>query len=222
MRVDWYGQAAFRLSGADGTVFIDPFGDMSPMASRGVQFDYPPIEGVDADLLLVTHEHLDHNGVEAVGGDPTILRSTAGRLESPLGEVVAIASEHDEAAGTERGPNTIFCFKLDGLHVAHFGDFGQRSLRDEQADAIGKVDLLFLPVGDGPTIGAEQAASISHRLAPRWVVPMHYRTPRIGFLETADAFLDKMPSIERLTETGFDTDALTGDNGPCAVVPAAP
>lgn len=222
MRVDWYGQAAFRLSGAQGTVFIDPFGDVSGLASRGMQFEYPAIEGVEADLLLVTHEHVDHNGVDAVGGNPAILRSTAGRLESPIGEVVAIASEHDDVAGTQRGPNTIFCFKLDGLRVAHFGDFGQRSLRDEQTDAIGHVDLLFLPVGDGPTIGGEQAAAISHRLAPRWVVPMHYRTPRIGFLETADAFLDKMSSVERLSETGFDTDALTGEHRPCAVVPATP
>ena len=85
-------------------MFIDPFGDMSPLAGRGMQFDYPAIEGVSADLLLVTHEHLDHNAVEVIGGDPTILRSTAGKLESPVGEVVAVASEHDQAAGTERGP----------------------------------------------------------------------------------------------------------------------
>jgi L-ascorbate metabolism protein UlaG (beta-lactamase superfamily) len=222
MRVDWYGQAAFRLSGAEGTVFIDPFGDVSALASRGMRFDYPAIEGVDADLLLVTHEHLDHNGVEVVDGNPTILRSTAGRLESPVGEIVAIASEHDESAGTERGPNTIFVFTLDGVRVAHFGDFGQTSLRDEQAEAVGQVDLLFLPVGDGPTIGAEQAAAIVNRLAPKWVVPMHYRTPRVGFLETADAFLEKLPSVDRLSETGFDTDSLAADGGPRAVVPAAP
>ncbi|HEV3391759.1 MAG TPA: MBL fold metallo-hydrolase [Solirubrobacteraceae bacterium] len=222
MRVDWYGQAAFRLSGAEGTVFIDPFGDVSALTSRGMHFDYPAIEGVDADLLLVTHEHLDHNGVEVVDGNPTILRSTAGRHESPVGEIVAIASEHDESAGTERGPNTIFVFTLDGVRVAHFGDFGQTSLRDEQAEAVGQVDLLFLPVGDGPTIGAEQAAAIVNRLAPKWVVPMHYRTPRVGFLETADAFLEKLPSVDRLSETGFDTDSLAADGGPRAVVPAAP
>lgn len=50
------------------------------------------IEGVEADLLLVTHEHLDHNGVAAIGGAPATLRSTAGRLESPIGEVLAVAS----------------------------------------------------------------------------------------------------------------------------------
>jgi len=222
LRVDWYGQAAFRLSGRDGTVFIDPFGDMSAAAAHGMEFNYPPIEAVEADLLLVTHEHGDHNGVEVIGGNPAVLRASAGRHESPVGEVVAISSEHDEAAGTERGPNTIFVFKLDDLRIAHFGDFGQRGLRDEQADAVGQVDLLFLPVGGGPTIGAEQAAAIAHRLGPRWVVPMHYRTHRIGFLETADEFLEKMPNVERLSETGFDTDALDGDGGPRAVVPAVP
>ena len=90
MQVEWYGQSAFRLSTPETTVAIDPFAGMAEMAaSRGMQFDYPPIDGVEADLLLVTHEHIDHNGVEAIGGEPTVLRSTAGRLESPIGEIVA-------------------------------------------------------------------------------------------------------------------------------------
>src|SRR5271154_7536057 len=98
MQVEWYGQSAFRLSPPETTVAIDPFGDLSGLISRGMKFDYPPIEGLTAELLLITHEHADHNGVEAVGGDPAVLRSTAGRLASSLGEVTAIASEHDEAA----------------------------------------------------------------------------------------------------------------------------
>jgi len=223
MQVEWYGQSAFRLSTADTTVAIDPFADMSAMAaSRGMQFDYPPIDGVEADLLLVTHEHIDHNGVEAIGGDPEILRSTAGRLESPIGEVIAISSEHDQAAGIERGPNTIFVFELDGVRVCHMGDFGQSGLREEQAVAIGEVDLLILPVGGGPTIGAEGAKAIVERLSPRWVVPMHYRTPRIGFLETEEAFLELMSHVERLPGPVFDTADLSVGDVPVAVVPAAP
>ena len=222
MQVEWYGQSAFRMSTAEKTVAIDPFADLSQLTGRGMQFDYPPIEGVSADLLLVTHEHMDHNGVEVIGGDPKILRSTAGKLESPIGEVTAIASEHDEAAGTERGPNTIFVFELDNLRVCHFGDFGQSALRDEQAAAIGRVELLIVPVGGGPTAGARQAAAIVDRLSPRWVVPMHYRTPRIGFLETADAFLELSAHVERLPGAVFDTEQLTVQDGPVTVVPAAP
>jgi L-ascorbate metabolism protein UlaG (beta-lactamase superfamily) len=222
MRVQWYGQSAFCLDGEQTTVFIDPFGDLSGLAARGVKFEYPPIENVSAEVVLVTHEHADHNNVEAIGGDPAILRSTAGRLPSPIGDVLAVASEHDGAAGTERGPNTIFVFDLEGTQVCHFGDFGQKSLREEQAAAIGTPVLLFVPVGGGSTIDAHQAAEIVARLNPRWVVPMHYRTPRLGFLETVDAFLERMPNVHHASGPSFDTDELGASDGPLVVVPQSP
>jgi L-ascorbate metabolism protein UlaG (beta-lactamase superfamily) len=222
MQVEWYGQSAFRLRSNDTIVFIDPFGDMSAATARGLQFGYPPIHDVDADLLLVTHEHPDHNAVGVIGGSPRVLRSTAGRLDSPIGEVLAVASEHDAAAGTERGPNTIFVFELEGIRVCHFGDFGQSSLREEQAEAIGSVDLLFVPVGGGPTIGAAQAAEIAQRLGVRWVVPMHYRTERVNFLEPVDPFLELVPEVVRMAGARLATEDLSAGDGPVAVVPAAP
>ena len=188
MQIRWYGQSAFLLRGGH-SVFLDPFGDTSVFAARGLQFDYPPIEGARADLLLVTHEHRDHSGVDVVEGEPLVIRSTAGTFESPIGDVVAIAAEHDDTAGTTRGPNTIFRFALDGLRVCHLGDFGQAALRSEQRAAISDVDVLFVPVGDGPTIGGAAAAALVRSLAPRLVVPMHFRTPAVNFLEPPDAFL---------------------------------
>ena len=210
MLIRWYGQSAFLLTG-EQSVFIDPFGDMSMAAAHGLEFNYPAIEGVTADLLLVTHEHGDHTGVEAIGGDPVLIRSTAGRFESPVGEVVAVASEHDPVAGTERGPNSIVCFSLDGLRVCHLGDFGQPALRPEQREAIGEVDVLFIPVGGSPTIGGAPAADLVRSLAPRLVVPMHYRTPAINFLEPADAFLEALGArVERLETTEVAAEDLLG------------
>jgi L-ascorbate metabolism protein UlaG (beta-lactamase superfamily) len=208
MRIRWYGQSAFLLT-AERSVFIDPFGRPGEqLAARGIEFRYPPIEGVTADLVLVTHEHFDHNGVEVVGGDPPVLRSTAGRLESPVGEVVAVASEHDDVAGTARGPNTIFCFTLGGLRCCHFGDFGQPALRPEQRAAVGDVDVLMVPVGSGPTIGGAPAAELVRAVGPRLVVPMHFRTPQVNFLEPPDAFLEALGArVERVGEE-IDTDAL--------------
>jgi L-ascorbate metabolism protein UlaG (beta-lactamase superfamily) len=81
---------------------------------------------------------------------------------------------------------------------------------------------VFLPVGAGPTIGAEEADTIVERLAPRWVVPMHYRTHRVSFLEPADAFLERMAHVHRLDERGFDTDSLPSDGTPLVIVPAVP
>ena len=222
MRIRWYGQSTFLLTG-EHTVAIDPFGDMSGVAARGMQFDYPAIPPLDADLLLITHEHGDHNAAEVVNAGATI-RSTAGTLDSPLGEVVAIASEHDDAAGTRRGPNTIFRFVLDGLAVCHLGDFGQPALRPEQRAALGEVDVAIVPVGGGPTIGGEPAAALVRELAPRLVVPMHYATDAVNFLEPPDAFLEALGArVERLAESEAEVEPLLGTREePVVALLAAP
>lgn len=221
MRVEWFGQSAFKLTGDGPTVFVDPFGRVpDAVRARGIQFDYPEIAGQSADLVLVTHEHFDHNGAELIDGSPEVIRSTAGKLDSPVGEVVAVASEHDPHAGTDRGPNTVFVFDFDGRRVCHFGDFGQSGLRDEQAEAIGRVDLLFVPVGGGPTIDAQGAREVIERLGPRWTVAMHFRTPLIGFLEPPDDFVGLFGDgeVARLEEPAFDV----GEGLAPVVVPGLP
>jgi L-ascorbate metabolism protein UlaG (beta-lactamase superfamily) len=202
MRIRWYGQSAFTLTGDEHTVTIDPFG--VPQPGLPVRFAYPAIAEHPADLLLITHEHFDHNGAEVVAGSPEVVRSTAGVFPTKLGDVTAIASEHDPSAGTQRGPNTIFVFELDGRRVCHFGDFGQPALRPEQRAAIGAVDLLMVPVGGGPTLDAEQAVKVVGELEPRWVVPMHYRTEAIDFLEPADAFIGRFDRVVHAPEPEHD------------------
>lgn len=225
MKLRWYGQSAFLLDGEQHRVFIDPFGDVGGAAPArdGWSWPFPPIEGVDADLLLITHDHLDHNGVEAIGGDPLVLDS-AGTHESPVGEVVGIASEHDTVAGTQRGPNTIFRFSLDGTSVAHFGDFGQPALRPEQREALGDVDVLILPVGGGPTIAPDAAAELVRELRPALVVAMHYRTPGgLDFLDPPDAFLEALGApVERLETSEVEVEPLLGSREEPVVALLAP
>jgi len=219
MQLEWYGQSAFRLTDGEQTVFIDPFDDLSVLADRGTRWDYPPIAGISADLLLVTHEHFDHNGVGSIDGDPHIIRSTAGTHQSPIGEVIGIASEHDDAAGTKRGPNTLFVFTFGGMRVAHLGDLGQTALRPEQLAALGSVDLLLVPVGGGPTIGAAQARAIVDQVGAKLVVPAHYRTERIDFLEPLDEFAALFDEVRRADAPALE---LPQGDGPVLVVPAVP
>jgi L-ascorbate metabolism protein UlaG (beta-lactamase superfamily) len=214
MQVHWYGQSAFLLSDGDRRVFVDPFfvGAQIPM-----RFDYPAIEGVDADLLLITHEHPDHNNAGAIGGDPAIVRAQVGPAETAAGPVLGISSEHDAAAGTQAGHNVIYRFELDGLQVVHLGDLGQPGLRPEQREAIGAPDLLFVPTGGGYTIGADVAEQITRELAPRWVVPMHYGTTAIELPEAVDAFTGRFASVVP-ADGPFDTDAAAGTGEAPAVV----
>jgi L-ascorbate metabolism protein UlaG (beta-lactamase superfamily) len=119
-----------------------------------------------------------------------------------------VASEHDDVAGTARGPNTIFCFTLGGLRCCHLGDFGQPALRPEQRAAVGTVDVLMVPVGSGPTIGGAAAAEVVREVGARLVVPMYFRTPAVNFLEPPDAFLDALGArVERVGQE-IETGAL--------------
>lgn len=225
MKVQWFGQSTFALKSSEGQILIDPYGSMDALRARGVRWDYPPLpEDIAADLLLVTHEHGDHNAVDVVKGSPHTVRSLAGTFETALGKVVGIASEHDDAAGTVRGANVIYVFEASGFRVCHLGDLGQAMLRPAQLLAIGKVDLLFVPVGGMATINGAEAAAAVRALGPRWVVPMHYRTPAIGFLENLDPFLAAMEANEVLMLPGesFDTDKLPAADETVVVVPAPP
>jgi L-ascorbate metabolism protein UlaG (beta-lactamase superfamily) len=222
MRLRWFGQSAFLLNGGAGSVMIDPFD--GPLArERGTQWDYPDIEGVEPDLLLITHEHFDHSNQDAIGGDPQVIRSTAGSFETKFGDVLAIASEHDPSAGTERGPNAIFSFELDGLRICHLGDLGQSALRDEQLAAIGRPDLLMVPVGGHFTIDAEAAAEVVRVLGPAIVVPMHYGSPAVGLpLAPVDDFLALMEGHELRREDAAELELERPGEGTTVVVPAAP
>jgi L-ascorbate metabolism protein UlaG (beta-lactamase superfamily) len=115
------------------------------------------------------------------------------------------------------------CFGLDGLRLCHFGDFGQPALRPEQQEAIGAVDVLLLPVGGGPTIGGEASAAVVRALAPRLVVPMHYRTAAVNFLDPPDAFLEAVGgTVARLETSELDVDQVIGQPGSTTTVLLAP
>jgi L-ascorbate metabolism protein UlaG (beta-lactamase superfamily) len=223
VQVRWYGQSAFALAGGANTVFIDPFGDMEAARGRGMTWNYPAISDAVAELLLVTHEHGDHNAVQVVGGVKQTVRSSAGTFDTPAGRVVGIASEHDSVAGTKRGANVIYVFEIGGVRVCHMGDFGQAELRPEQRKAIGDIDLLFVPIGGMATIDGSAAAELVEELAPSWVVPMHFRTPAISFLDTADAFLKSVKGeVVALDRSTFNTDDVRPEGGRMIVLPVAP
>jgi len=206
MHIRWLGHSAFLLTGEGASI----------------RFDYRPID-VDADLVLVSHEHFDHDAADAVGGAPEVLRARAGTFDSAIGEVVGVASEHDPSAGTQRGANVIFRFALDGVRCCHMGDFGQRELRAEQREAIGPIDILFIPVGGGPTIGGREAAVVVDELHPGLVVPMHFATAAVDFIAGPEEFLSAVSgAVRRPDASEIALDEFAGSREGTAIVVLAP
>jgi L-ascorbate metabolism protein UlaG (beta-lactamase superfamily) len=170
MKVKWLGHACFLLTSESGLRIIT-----DPYTSGVYGLDYaPPAE--TADIVTVSHDHADHNNVAAVKGNPQVVQGV-GSHEAKGIKFKGIAAAHDPSSGKERGANTIFCFTLDGINVCHLGDLGH-DLSDQTATEIGPVDVLLIPVGGNFTIDATVAGNVCQKLAPKVVIPMHFKNER--------------------------------------------
>ncbi len=147
-----------------------------------------PLPCVKTDIVVISHDHEDHNNIRAVSGHPLLVKGPGHHTAMGL-EFLGVPSYHDECGGRLRGENTIFCLTMDKIRVCHLGDLGH-PLSQVQVDAIGPVDLLFLPVGGIYTIDAKGADEVMRHLHPAVAVPMHYQTRALCFeLEPVDEFL---------------------------------
>ena len=78
---------------------------------------------------------------------------------------------------------------MEEMSICHLGDLGHQ-LTDAQAEELGRVDILLIPVGAGATINAAVAAQMVRKLEPKIVIPMHYKTTEASTeLETVNSFL---------------------------------
>lgn len=215
--VRWWGQ---------GLVTIETYWSLSiaidPYETR-IGYADPKIS---ADLVLITHEHSDHNNAKLIGGQPVVVHGldAQGRVQTihqvldrlpntdqpawrPVAEagkpvegrsgheivVTSIPAWHDDAQGGQRGAVAMFLIEVDGVRILHCGDLGQTKLTDEQRSAIGRLDVLLLPVGGVFTIDGRQASQIVRQVSPRIVVPIHYKTPPLTIdLQPVDSFLEAM------------------------------
>lgn len=189
MKITHIGHACFLIESRAATVVTDPFVGEVPYAFPAVR----------ADLVTVSHDHDDHNAAERVSGSPRVVHGPGVHRVAGL-EVTGIASSHDESGGSQRGPNTIFAFTLEGLRLAHVGDLGA-PLDAAQRAALRDVQVLFVPVGGTYTIDAATAADVVRQLPDvRLVFPMHYRTDQVADWPIApvDDFLRTMDNVRHI------------------------
>ncbi len=193
MIINWHGQSCFQIiarreKNNQVSIVIDPF-------SEEIGLRVPKLE---ADILLITHSHHDHNNIKAVSGSPFLIEGP-GEYEIKEVYIQGIHSWHDEREGKERGENTIYTIEAEDLRLCHLGDFGQKELTEEQLEKIGEVDILMIPVGGVFTISAKEATRVMSQIEPKIIIPMHYQIPKLKKkFDGIDKFL-KVVGIKSIT-----------------------
>jgi L-ascorbate metabolism protein UlaG (beta-lactamase superfamily) len=189
VKVKWWGHACFEIR--DGkTIVVDPHDG----ESVGLK---PP--AAKADLVLISHGHYDHaSGERLVAKREAVKIDKSGERAVGNVKVKGIKSYHDKSSGRQRGENTIFVFEIDGLRMCHLGDLGHVPTSD-QVKEIGRVDVLFVPVGGVYTIDADEATEAVKSIDPKIVIPMHYSIKGLTVqIAGVDGFLRGKENVRRI------------------------
>jgi L-ascorbate metabolism protein UlaG (beta-lactamase superfamily) len=203
-KISWAGQSCFQISVSNSRdhsaeIVIDPFDE-----DTGLK-----VPNFSADILLVTHDHHDHNNVKAVKGTPFLI-SGPGEYEVKEVFIQGIPSFHDDKEGKEKGLNTIYTIEAEEMRFCHLGDLGQKQLTDEQLDKIGQVDILMIPVGGEYTVDSSGASKIISQIEPRIVIPMHYALPKLKEkFDGVEKFLKTMGKNSVVSQDKFTVKAST-------------
>lgn len=172
-KIHWLGHDGIRIDGST-VVMIDPF-KISALKP--------------ADLILITHEHFDHNSpedIDKIRKSDSVILADANSAKKLKGNVKVVAPGDRltlKGVEIEVGPayNTnkdfhpkaagmlSFVFKLDGVRYYHAGDTDFIP-EMKQLD----VDVAFLPVSGTYVMTAEEAVQAAKAIKPKLAVPMHY------------------------------------------------
>lgn len=175
MRITWLGHAAFKLTDESGfSVITDPY------TPDGV--GYPPIRD-SADLVVISSDDDSaHCRADLVPGDPVVLNALSVAQSGGTAEAAGLSVRAIEAAEWDHHPehevpgqNGMYRFELDGIRVAHMGDVGNPLTRAQQ-DFFADVDVLLALAGGYLTIELPDLMEMIHRMRPKLVIPMHFRT----------------------------------------------
>ena len=180
-KIHWLGHDCMRID-VDPVIYFDPY-EIEP--------------GVEAGILLITHEHYDHcaiDDVKKVLGEDTVIvteKDAAAKLADALGAAVkgkitivapgdtltvkgiSISAVPSYNVDKEFHPKSNgwlgFVVEIDGVKVYHAGD---TDLIPEMDDIT--CDIAFLPVSGTYVMTADEAVAAAERINPTVAIPMHY------------------------------------------------
>ncbi|MFP7673794.1 MBL fold metallo-hydrolase [Marivita sp. S0852] len=133
------------------------------------------------DVVTMNHAHETHWTAYPDPGIDHVLRGWGPFGEGidhhlDLGEMLVRNVSTDirsRQGGIEENGNSIFIFEVEGLCIGHLGHLHHEP-NEQQYAAIGRLDIVMVPVDGGYTLPREMMVRIVDRLKSSIVVPMHW------------------------------------------------
>jgi L-ascorbate metabolism protein UlaG (beta-lactamase superfamily) len=192
-RIRFVGHATFLIESAAGVTAATDYNDF-------VRADVTPL------VATMNKAHSTHFSRNPEPGIRHLLRGWDSATGGPLHDVtegdmrirnVPTNLRGWSGADTEYDANSIFIFEIGELCIVHLGHL-HHTLEPGHIRAIGRADVLLVPVDGGFTLDMEGMFEVLTRLQARIMIPMHF----FGTM-TLERFLTRAAvdwPVERRTE----------------------
>ena len=173
------GHGSLRITTADNRIiYIDPY--------AGTGYDKP------ADIILVTHQHGDHNQIDLVTKKPdcriiTNVEALEGEKHNTLA-VGDITIEVVEASNKNHDPAKCvgFIITVDGIKVYCPGDTSKTKAMESFSGK--KIDYALFPCDGHYNMDLNEAAECAGLIGARYNIPIHMKPGELFDKERAEAF----------------------------------
>lgn len=179
----YQGHGSYRITtDSNYVIYVDPF--------AGEGYDVP------ADLILVSHEHRDHNVVELVTlkSEGKIYRSSDLMVNGEYKTIVlnGIKIEATPAYNKNHAKNQCvgFLISLDNLKIYAAGDTSKTNYMSEKL-AKDKIDYAILPIDGVYNMDVKEASECAKIIGAKHDIPVHMKPGALFDEETANAFHSK-------------------------------
>jgi L-ascorbate metabolism protein UlaG (beta-lactamase superfamily) len=203
--IRYIDHSSFAIVTADGTVAVTDY------------TGYLGTQDVVPDVVTMNNAHSTHWTAAPDPRIPHVLQGWGERaapadhrldLGAMLVRNVTTDTRGPFGEGARRDGNSIFIFEAAGLCIGHLGHLHQIP-SDAQYAAIGRLDVVMVPVDGGYTMRLEDMAGVVRRLRSSVVIPMHWFSQ-----DSLDRFLVEMAVEFTVVETGGAQIALSLDDLP--------
>jgi len=206
MIITHFGAESFKVSFGDTTLAFNPISKNSKLKQSRF----------GADIVLVSLEHADMNGVDQVAlGDkePFVVRGPGEyEVQDILIKGYLTTSEH----GGEQLYNTAYLVTMEKMLILFLGAINTTELPKELKELIGKVDILFVPIGGEGVLDPQKAYELAVSISPHVIIPMHF--DGVGEKDAVKTFLKEEATttnnhkpVNKLTLKSRDIEALQNE-----------
>ncbi len=200
MIITYHGVEFFKVQFGDTTLAFNPISKESK--AKTTRFS--------ADIALISLNDKDMNGAEnlSYNGKEAFVISGPGEYEVKDIFIKGFASK--SKYGGEEKINTIYSVSLENMNICFLGALSDINLSSEVKEALGDVDILFLPIGSDGVLDAAQAEKLSVEIEPKIIIPMHFDASSLKkYLKEAGE--ENVKPIDKLTLKRKDLDGKEGE-----------